>query len=94
MVSRDLPGERVVRRKGNLVQGQALETLGHAIEYLIDSRMFLMDQAAAEANREAVAMLMRLSRAVFLECAEVVPLRRRVTLWLTSGVSRVRRQSA
>ena len=88
-----LPGERAVRRRGSRQQGEALETLGHAVEYLMDSRVFLPDQAGADANREAVRLLMRASRSVFLECPEIVPAHRRVGRWFSTGVARVLRQA-
>lgn len=96
MSSRLLPGERVVRRRGSLQQGQALETLGHAVEYLVDSRMFLVELGAGDQkqDQEAVQILMRLSRAVFQECPEIVPIRRRMSRWVASGMSRVLRQGA
>ncbi len=94
MESRLLPGERAVRRRGNLEQGRALETLGHAVEYLTDSQLFLTDEAGARHSQEAVQILMRCSRAVFMECPEVVPVRRRLSRWVTAGVSRWSRQRA
>ena len=94
MASRLLPGERTVRRRGNPEQGRALETLGHAVEYLTDSQLFLTEEAGVQHSREAIQILMRCSRAVFLECPEVVPVRRRVSLWVTAGVSRWARQRA
>ncbi len=45
--------------------GQALESLGHTVEYLVDSRMFLVDEPATRADAEALHILMRLSREVF-----------------------------
>jgi hypothetical protein len=65
---------KAVRRRGNSEQGRALEILGHAVEYLVDSRLFLVDQTQAKAEQDAVQILMRMSRAVFLECPEVVSL--------------------
>ena len=53
-------------------QGRALETLGHAVEYLMDSRLFLVERATPKAEQDALQILMRMSRAVFLECPEVV----------------------
>ena len=94
MAERLLPGERVVRRRGNLEQGRALEALGHAVEYLADSQVFLASSESWQSNREAMQILMRCSRAVFLECPEVVPVRRRVGHWLTEGVNRLTRQRA
>ena len=73
---------KFVRRRGSLAQGQALETLGHAVEYLIDSGLFAGDERSRKDDTEAVQILMRLSRAVFLECPEVQPLRRRLGGWL------------
>ena len=94
MESRLLPGERAVRRRGNLEQGRALETLGHAVEYLTDSKLFLTDEAGARQSHEAIQILMRCSRAVFMECPEVVPVRRRISRWVTAGVNRWSRQGA
>jgi hypothetical protein len=54
-------------------QGRALETLGHAIEYLVDSRMHRDQGLSSQADGEAEQVIMRLNRAVFAECAEVVP---------------------
>lgn len=81
-----------VRRRGTLAQGQALETLGHAVEYLIDSGMFHQDAIDTRANQEAVQILMRLSRLVFAECPEVIPVRRRFARWMLQLASRVRRK--
>lgn len=78
---------RLVRRRGNMAQGHALETLGHAVEYLVDSRMFMEDAGDPTSHREAVQILMRMSRTVFSECPEVQPVRRRMVRWLTSKVA-------
>ncbi len=61
---------RLVRRRPSRLQGRSLEVLGHAVEYLVDSRMFVVDAAKAKTEREAVQILMRLSRMVFLECEQ------------------------
>jgi hypothetical protein len=71
-----------VRRRSSVQQGRALEILGHAVEYLVDSRMFLIDQPTTRADAEATQILMLLSREVFFECAAVVPLARRLGLWI------------
>ncbi len=78
-----------VRRRGSAEQGRALEILGHAVEYLVDSRMRFNDPLAAAGEREAIELLMRLNRAVFAECPEVVPLRRRIGQWFAARLSRV-----
>ena len=62
----------MVRRRANRVQGRSLEVLGHAVEYLVDSRMFMIEPSTAKSEREAVQILMRLSRLVFAECEEVL----------------------
>ena len=50
--------------------------LGHAIEYLVDSRLFEQWQSPADA--EAVRLLMSCSRTVFAECEAVAPWHQRV----------------
>jgi len=71
-----------VRRRSSVQQGRALEILGHAVEYLVDSRMFLVDQPTTRADAEATQILMLLSREVFFECAAVVSPARRLRLWI------------
>jgi hypothetical protein len=72
---------RSVRRRPNMQQGRALEALGHAIEYLVDSRMFLVNERATQADGDAVQILSRCSREVFAGCAEVVPVHLRFKQW-------------
>jgi hypothetical protein len=57
--------------------GQALEILGHALEYLVDSRMYQVDEPATRADSEALHILMRLSREVFEDRGAVIPSERR-----------------
>jgi hypothetical protein len=38
----------------------------------MDSRLFLVERASPKAEQDALQILMRMSRAVFLECPEVV----------------------
>ena len=64
---------RVIRRQPTMIQGRALETLGHAIEYLVDSRMHRDQGLSSQADGEAEQVIMRLNRAVFAECPEVTP---------------------
>jgi hypothetical protein len=63
-------------------QGKALETLGHAVEYLIDSRLHGSTERSSLADAEATEILMRLNRAVFAECREIVPAGVTIRLWL------------
>jgi hypothetical protein len=65
-----------IRRRTSPKQGHALEILGHAIEYLVDSRLFEKWETPADAA--AVHLLMERSRAVFNDCAEIVPWHQRV----------------
>lgn len=77
-----------VRRRANRQQGRALEIVGHAIEYLVDSRLFITSGLDERAEQQAIQSLMRASRAVFVECAEVVPLRSQVRLWIERRLPR------
>ncbi len=70
-----------IRRRTSPQQGRALEVLGHAIEYLVDSRLF--DQWETPADAAAVHLLMERSRTVFNDCAELVPWHQRVQQALT-----------
>lgn len=78
--------KRIIRRRPSQTQGQALEKLGRAIEYLMDSRAVLIDEPSTRADAEALEILMRLNRSVFAECKEIVPLRQRLKAWLLAKV--------
>jgi hypothetical protein len=58
--------------------GRTLQMLGHAAEYLANSRRFLIAESVSQADEEAVRILRRLSSSVFLEYAESVKVRRPV----------------
>ena len=64
------------RRRSTPEQGRALEILGHAIEYLVDSHLF--DQWETPGDAAAVRTLMSCSRQVFEECEQVSPWHQRV----------------
>lgn len=69
-----------VRRQPAPLQGRALSVLGHAIEYLIDSRI---GEGGTDRNdNEAVRVMMACSRAVFEECALRKPMTVRVGEWI------------
>jgi hypothetical protein len=70
-----------VRRRPTMQQGMALERLGHAIEYLVDSRMFLVNEPQNVTETNAVRILSRASREVFATCAVIVPLQHRIKMW-------------
>lgn len=80
--ARSVPAQATIRRRANIQQGRALEILGHAVEYLVDSRMFLIHEPATRADAEATTILMRLSREVFTECAELVSPGRALHQWI------------
>lgn len=79
--NRDLPSP-AIRRLADIEQGHALKILRLAVEYLVDSRMFFVDEPAIKADRDATNILMRLSREVFSECTETVPTRARLRQWM------------
>ena len=72
----------VIRRRPSQTQGQALEKLGRAIEYLLDSRLALIHEPSTKADVEALDILMRLNRCVFSECEEIVPVSQRLKAWM------------
>ncbi len=47
--------------------------IGHAIEYVYDSRVYRNNGQLSDSEMQAVQILMRLSREVFQECKEVAP---------------------
>lgn len=69
-----------IHRRTDTHHGSTLQILGHAAEYLADSRMFMM--TAGNADQEAIHILMRLSREVFEEYAEGVSVRKRFHDWV------------
>lgn len=74
------------RRRTTPVQGRALEILGHAIEYVVDSR--LPEGGPSAAENQAIRVLMACSRAVFEDAAAVVPVHQRVGSWIQGRMRR------
>ena len=72
-----------VRRRANVNQARAIEKLGHAVDHLIYSRMFLTDADAVKADSDAIHVLMVLRRSVFEECETVAQGDRQVKQWIT-----------
>lgn len=68
------------RRRTTPQQGRALEMLGHAIEYLVDSR--LPEGGPTAADNRALRILMACSRDVFEESVAVVPMHQRIHEWM------------
>jgi hypothetical protein len=72
---------KLIRRRAGMSEGVALEVLGHAIEYLIDSRMFLVNEPHTPAEADAIQILSRCSREVFVACPAVVSIGQRLRMW-------------
>jgi hypothetical protein len=62
--------------------GKTLLMLGHAAEYLVQSRMFLSAEPASQSDTEAVHILMQLSRMVFNEYAQQVTANNPLETWM------------
>ena len=75
-----------VHRRTSTHHGGTLRILGHAAEYLVDSRRFSVELSD---SRAAVHILMGLSREVFEEYAGLVSPRHPVTDWIMSTAVRV-----
>ena len=81
--TRERASQRVLHRQPSMSQGQALEKLGRAIEYVYDSRVYQRASELSQTDLEAVQILMRLSREVFMQCREVTPAHTGLKLWLS-----------
>jgi hypothetical protein len=74
----------VLRRCRTREQGAALMTVGHAIEYLVDTRL-VKEALTSSAEREALAILLRANLTVYSEGAEIRPLVSRLRQWFHGG---------
>jgi hypothetical protein len=74
----------ILRRCRTREQGSALMTVGHAIEYLLHSRLIKQENATG-AEREALAILLHANLSVYNEGAEIVPLASRLRHWFRGG---------
>lgn len=74
-------------RRPNYRQGRGLEITGHAIEYLIDSYV-AREAANSGHDAQAAQILMGLNMAIYLECAEIIPLSQRLKERLRTYVTR------
>lgn len=73
-----------LRRCRTREQGIALMTVGHAIEYLVDSRLVKQETMTA-AEREALAILLNANLAVYNEGTEIRPIASRLRQWFRGG---------
>jgi hypothetical protein len=78
-------GDLTIRRITQRHHGRTLLTLGHAAEYLVNSRRYSTQKVDHAANVDAVHILMGLSRKVFEDYAERRGLHRRVEDWVIEG---------
>jgi len=83
------PGDLTIHRITASHHGRTLLSLGHAAEYLVNSRRYSMEKFDFEAHAEAVHLLMGLSRSVFDEAVLPRKLHQRFQDWLVAGVVRV-----
>ncbi len=59
-------------------------TVGHAIEYLVDSRL-VNQENTTNAEREALAILLNANLAVYNEGTEIRPIAGRIRQWFRGG---------
>jgi hypothetical protein len=84
VASLTLAPKQVQRRRLTATQGRALEILGHAIEYLVDSRLARADEFCSPAAQEAIQLLSRANREVYENAPTTVPESSRMMRWLMS----------
>jgi hypothetical protein len=82
-------GDLTIHRITNTHHGRTLLTLGHAAEYLANSRRYSTEKVDHVANVEAIHILMELSRSVFEDFAERRTLNRRLEDWLVGRAVRL-----
>ena len=73
-----------LRRCRTREQGVALILIGHAIEYMVDSRVIKQENTTG-AEREALAILLEANLAVYNEGTEIRPLANRLRQWFRGG---------
>jgi hypothetical protein len=84
-----LAGDLTIHRITKTHHGRTLLTLGHAAEYLTNSRRYSNRRFDLASDREAVHLLMRLSRGVFDDFAERRTGMQRFETWLIERVVRL-----
>jgi hypothetical protein len=82
-------GDLTIHRITRTHHGRTLLTLGHAAEYLVNSRRYSTEKIDHASNVEAIHILMELSRSVFDEFAERRTLSRRLEQWLIGSAVRL-----
>ncbi len=82
-------GDLTIHRITSTHHGRTLLTLGHAAEYLVNSRRYSTEKVDHASNVEAIHILMELSRSVFDDFAERRKLSRRLEQWLIGRAVRL-----
>ncbi len=82
-------GDLTIHRITSTHHGRTLLTLGHAAEYLVNSRRYSTEKVDHASNVEAIHILMELSRSVFDDFAERRALSRRLEQWLIGRAVRL-----
>jgi hypothetical protein len=82
--SNDPSSRTTLRRCRTREQGVALMTVGHAIEYLVDSRLIKQENTTG-AEREALAILLNANLSVYNEGTEIRPMVSRLRQWFRGG---------
>lgn len=78
----------VVRRRSTHQQSLAIQILGNAVDHLLGSRMFLIDEPPTQADADAIHLLMLLRRMVFSECEQISEANDSLRQWMTLGLKR------
>jgi hypothetical protein len=82
-------GDLTIHRITKTHHGRTLLTLGHAAEYLVNSRRYSTHEMDHASDVEAVHILMGLSRSVFEDFAERRAWNRRFEQWLIEPAVRL-----
>jgi hypothetical protein len=82
-------GDLTIHRITSTHHGRTLLTLGHAAEYLSDSRRYSTEKVDHGSNVEAIHILMEASKGVFEDLAEPRTLNRRFEQWLIERAVRI-----
>jgi|SRR5271170_1570035 len=83
------PGDLTIRRITSTHHGRTLLMLGHAAEYLANSRRYSTEKYDRKAEVEAIHILMGLSRSIFDDFARRPTLHRRFQDWFVAGAVRL-----
>ena len=78
-----------IHRISKTHHGRTLVTLGHAAEYLANSRQYSIEGFDNKADDEAIHILLELSRSVFEDFAKPQTLSRRIGNWVVEHVVRL-----